>query len=314
MVYKINANKIFNLIGLPHEILNYINEFDELTFKTLILIFSSSEPISTFDLASKLNAETVQIEKSLLTLETKQLIIITDKTPAMNKTKNRFKPTAFEINFQELKNAKNSNYALQSMFEAAEKLYARPLKPIERRTLLYIFEFLNLEVDAILMAVDFSIRNKKSLNQMLKICENWSNNGILNHEQAEQQIKILNDRKKFENKIKKCFGIYGRALSINEKNYISKWTHDYGFNINMIKLAFNKCVDATGKLSFQYIEKILNNWKQKNYKTSKEVDENSVKQSSKETISKSYNLEEMLKNSKLIIQQELQHMKRKRAL
>ena len=54
MFYEINSKKIFKLIGLPHEVINYINELDETSLKTLILIFSENRVLSNFELSEKL--------------------------------------------------------------------------------------------------------------------------------------------------------------------------------------------------------------------------------------------------------------------
>ena len=54
MFYEINSKKFFKLIGLPHETALYINEFDETTLTTLILIFSENRPLSKTELSTKL--------------------------------------------------------------------------------------------------------------------------------------------------------------------------------------------------------------------------------------------------------------------
>ena len=74
------------------------------------------------------------------------------------------------------------------LFEQSEQLYSRPLKPTERRTLLYIYEYCELPIDVILMVVDFCIRYNKSPRQILSICEDWSDNDITTHEQAERVL------------------------------------------------------------------------------------------------------------------------------
>lgn len=46
----------------------------------------------------------------------------------------------------------------------------------------------------------------------------------------------------------------------------------------MIKLAFNKCIDSIGKLSFPYIGKILSTWYKNNIKTPEDIEKIDSKQ------------------------------------
>ncbi|MEG2074777.1 MAG: DnaD domain protein, partial [Angelakisella sp.] len=63
-----------------------------------------------------------------------------------------------------------------------------------------------------------------------------------------------------EGLIRSLFGINDRELSAKEKNYIATWFGDYGFDTDLIKLAYEKTVDNTGKVAFPYIHKILSQW------------------------------------------------------
>ena len=111
-------------------------------------------------------------------------------------------------------------------------------------------------------------------------------NGITSHKQAEQYIKDSTKRYDIEKHIKNCFGIQNRVLSLNERKYIYKWVFEYKFEINVIKIAYNKCVDATGKMSFPYIEKILQNWKELGIKTpsdTEKIGKNKIKNNAKKT-------------------------------
>ncbi len=48
---------------------------------------------------------------------------------------------------------------------------------------------------------------------------------------------------------------------------ISCWFETYGFDLDMVRLAYEISVERTGKLAFRYIDKILSNWRQLGYKT-----------------------------------------------
>lgn len=299
MFYEINSKKIFKLIGLPHEIISYLNELDETTLKVLILIFSENEPLSKIELATRLKKTIPEIEQALKKLEGKKIIsfpqqnsteiknssqkieILNNKTLKINnvsvvqKTNSVQKieePSAFQITAKEIIDYNKKNPEIKMLYEGAEKIYSRPLTSVERRELAYVAQMCgNLQIDAILIAIDFCNKNKKAMPQIRRICEDWSNKGILSYRQAEKQIKTMLENEQIENKVKKCFGIYNRALSSQEKTYILKWVKTYNFNIYMIKEAFNRCVDSIGQLSFPYIEKIMCGWHKNGIKTEQQL-------------------------------------------
>ncbi len=301
MKYEINPKKINNLTALPNEIKEYLREVSGDNFKVLFLIFSEKNFLSCFEIATKLDITVSQVEDAIRFWKFKGILKIPEEEKAIIKIE---KPSIEQITTKELIEAKNENKLVTMLFKEAEMLFKKPLRPIERRTLLYIYEFYKLDVDIILMVLDFCIRNKKSLKQILLICEKMADEDLTSHEEAENYIKKLTENLNIEKQVKHSFGIYERKLSTNEKKYINKWTEKYGFKINMIKLAFNICVDRTGKLSFQYIEKILQNWKKSNIKTPKEIEQLNLKKSKsneKNNKKTSYNLDEILSKNPLYI-------------
>lgn len=71
--------------------------------------------------------------------------------------------------------------------------------------------------------------------------------------------------------IRVLFGIEERELTKKEMKYVQDW-YDKGYSQKNIKMAFDKNMEMTGKLSFEYIDKILG-WKPS--------EENKVNQSAK---------------------------------
>ena len=303
MKYEINSKKIHNLSAIPFEVTKYLKEVSGENLKVLFLIFSEKKTLSSFEIATKLEITTLQAEEAIRFWKFKGILKLPEEDSAIIKIE---KPSIDQITTKELIAAKKENELVDMLFKEAEMLYKRPLRPIERRSLLYIFEFYKLPVDVILMVVDFCVRYNKSLKQTVVICEDMSDNDITSHEQTEKYIKNLTEKFNIENQIKNCFGIYNRKLSSNEKKYIFKWTKKYCFKINIIKLAFNICVDKTGKLSFQYIEKILQNWKKNNIKTEEDVEKlnSNIKNSkTKNNKNTSYDLDELLSKNPLYIKE-----------
>ena len=71
--------------------------------------------------------------------------------------------------------------------------------------------------------------------------------------------------------MQKAFGIENRGLTADNRRCISTWFYTYGFNIEMITLAYERTVDKIGKVSFPYINKILQSWHENHITTPEEV-------------------------------------------
>lgn len=156
------------------------------------------------------------------------------------------------------------NDQLRFILQTSEGIYGRPLTDTERRGLVYFYEELALPADVIVMAVDFCISNgKKQFNYLQKLCQGWAQDEINTHALAEEYIRRQSQRWGNEKLVMEAFGIQNRGLTADERRFISQWFQNLGYNIEMIRMAYERSVDKIGRLSFPYINKILQNWHEK---------------------------------------------------
>lgn len=155
----------------------------------------------------------------------------------------------------------DSSQPLKFVFEEAERLFGRPLTTMEQRVILSMHDWMNLPTDVILMIFEYcrSI-DKISIRQIEKEAAKWSDLGITTHELAEEHLSRLNLFNEQQRIVRECCGITSRNLTANEKKFIEIWFNEYGFDISMIKIAFEKTCDNIGKISFAYMNKILKQW------------------------------------------------------
>ena len=106
----------------------------------------------------------------------------------------------------------------------------------------------------------------KNIKYMEAVADAWAKDGITTLKMAE---KILNKKQKEVSMLKKCAQIFGlgRAFSEKEAQYISEWTNTMAMSEAMIKEAYARTTINTGKLSFQYMNKILSSWAKEGIKT-----------------------------------------------
>ena len=74
-----------------------------------------------------------------------------------------------------------------------------------------------------------------------------------------------------EGKLRTLFGLGTRTLTKKEQTCIADWTAK-AYPYELIVRAYEICVGYTDKVSFPYIDKVLQNWREKGYRTLVEVE------------------------------------------
>lgn len=297
MDYQLNLSEWSGMFALPNCAMSYVREASGTAVKTLLVILHSPARKPTpEEIASTLSISVDEAKDGIRYWMEKGILSPVKKSeqPVVKLVK----PGANTITSKELAEQLADNENVRCLFENTETLYGRPLNTTERKTLLYIYQATLLPVDVILMVIEFCLRiDKPSMNYIMKVCESWSEQEINTHEKVEEQIRVQLEKTESQRLVMNCFGIH-RKLSKKESTFIEKWIHGYQFQINMIRLAYERTVDAIGEISFPYINEILTRWHKNNIKTPEEAiayDSKSKTSSSTAESKPSYDLEELSK-------------------
>ena len=155
--------------------------------------------------------------------------------------------------------------ALAAELEAAR---GSVLSPSEREILAYLFGSLELSPEYLLVAAAYCReKGKKKLSYLEKMVAGWLEDGIDTYEKAESHIQRLTKQEDDEGRIRRLFGLPERALTAREKACVNRWFGEYMTPEVLMKLAYDRAVEATGKVSFAYIDKILAAWAAKGITT-----------------------------------------------
>ena len=106
-------------------------------------------------------------------------------------------------------------------------------------------------------------------NYIQTVAEAWSQNKIKTFNDLEQHFEKQEKIKSIGKTISKKLNL-SRPLSQYEEGYVSRWNVDYGYNFDVIELALKKTVSKTS-FSFDYLDKIITDWHDRNLKTPDEV-------------------------------------------
>lgn len=157
------------------------------------------------------------------------------------------------------------------LFKHCETLYGRPLKHNEQRTLMLMLEDACLSVEVSLILVDccFSIK-KATPAYMRTMALEWAESEIDTIEKAEKRMEEVVSLNGAVERFKKMFEV-SSAFSKQQKDMINTWVNTYLFSDEMINEAYQITLNATGKLAFPYMNKVLSSWYEKGIKTPQQI-------------------------------------------
>lgn len=289
MPYKINYEAYSNNFALPKKVID--DNFDSLNpiyLKVILLIYKNSYKHFSINLLSGLlKVAEVEVKNAIDYWIDKGLLFKSEITPIKSDAivlSTTAVPTHNTLNSREL----------SFLLECMEGLLKRPITSVEHKSIVHILEFIRLPADVILMAIEYCISIEKvNARYIEKVCASWADKGITSHDLAEQYLTLLKNTKQNENQLKTLFGIQNRSLTDYESDAMIRWLNEYKFSIDVIKLAFEKTVAATGKVAFPYMNKILSNWYELGYKTLADITSNDNKGKKFNSKTSSYDIDEL---------------------
>ena len=172
--------------------------------------------------------------------------------------------------------------SLSDLVLLAQELLAKPLSQSELETLYWIYDELGYSSEAVLIILDYCIaKGKKNLKYIEKVAVNWHEQGLTSPEQLLAHISSEDEKNGRLHSIRRGLGIADRPLSKTEEKYILKWLDTWSISEDMVLLAYEYCLLNTSKLSFPYMDKIMEGWHKNGITTKAAAEEESKKFKSK---------------------------------
>lgn len=106
-------------------------------------------------------------------------------------------------------------------------------------------------------------------NYIQTVAEAWYNNHITTFNDLDLYYQKQEKLNKMKKDITKKLGL-SRNLTEYEEEYIKKWMVDFSYGLDIIELALKKTTSKSN-FSFDYIDKIISDWHDRNLKSSEEV-------------------------------------------
>ncbi|MDR1630518.1 MAG: DnaD domain protein [Oscillospiraceae bacterium] len=163
---------------------------------------------------------------------------------------------------------------VRSLFLEAQNILGRTIGFDAQSALLMLHDHYGLPAPVILMLCEYARSHNKqnAMNYILKLGKDWAEREIDTFEKATEQLSRLETANAAWNRLKVLAGIATPLPTTKQQSYLSVWVGDWGFSVDMIYAAYEEMAEKTGGLSFNYINKILQNWHTLGLKTPAEVE------------------------------------------
>ena len=189
------------------------------------------------------------------------------------------------------------------LMQEAQIILSRPISNSDSATLLMLHDTDGLPVDVILMLMQYAISiGKRSMKYIEKMAISWANEDIDTIEKAENKIRVLENYRKAWVSVEKIIGIEHRAPSLKEDETANRWVNIWKISDDLIKEAYDRCVNSKGKYILSYMDGIIKRWYSSGIKNlTQVVDSDKLKKSQKEQEQKikeetSYDIDEYERN------------------
>ncbi len=147
---------------------------------------------------------------------------------------------------------------LKNMLTAVEATLGKQLTHTEVTCFVTLAKWYGLPCTIIPMLIQYckSI-GKSSISYIEATGIGWAAEEIDNFEKAEQKISALTARRRAWNSVRSALEIPERKATETELKFSDLWINSQHIDTELIRHAYDKCVNKTGKVSFSYMNGIL---------------------------------------------------------
>ena len=149
---------------------------------------------------------------------------------------------------------------IASLMQEAEIILSRPLSSGDSASLIMMHDTDGLPADVILMIMQYSCGIGKGMKYIESLSASWSAEGIDTLEKAEEKIRQISESNEAYRIVEETFGLDRHSPTAKEKENAKRWIMEWGFKRELLREAYEICVNSKGKYLPNYVNKILEKW------------------------------------------------------
>ena len=162
--------------------------------------------------------------------------------------------------------------SVRVLIDEAQRILGKMFNPNEVNIMVGMLDYLGMNEECILLLLAHCKRiGKSNLRAIEKYAYTMVDKGINDVESMEDEICTVEAMHTFEGEVRALFGMKSRALTSKEGKMLSAWL-SFGYNIDIVRMAYEITVNATGEPSLPYTNAILEKWNANAWNTASEIE------------------------------------------
>jgi DnaD/phage-associated family protein len=285
MGYYLNPAQLVSMFPVPASV---VDEHIKLATETQlkVLLYGIKHADKSFDIAFL--SEALSIDSSEVTdaldfwagfnilCSTEQPQIIKDDNSTVKASvtkpnailKNAVKPTREESARRGLECPE-----VAFILHETELKFGRGLRQSEISSLVWLYDDQGLSASLILMLVGFAVsEGRANIGFIERTALEWINDGVTDIDSAERRLIDLRQKRSAWHLVETAMGIEHRSPSKAELEAANTWVNEWGYDREVLRAAYEACVDSTSKFSMPYIKKISSEWHKSGVKTIDDIE------------------------------------------
>ena len=276
------AKKKINYIdgNIPENIANILNNSDEQDLKILTLLLMAAdkngEVEDSFAIEDILGISKSELDASLKFwrgagviggARTQKKKTAEEPASTVPKVETAHRNGAVESNgvegytSTELVTLLESRKDLASFIDEAQQVFGKTFSQKDIEIVVGLVDQYGFEEEAMLELLAYVRRlERKGVKYVEKVAISFYDDGITATADVTAKIALIERSKKSIYRIQQMFGFGARSLTKTEQTLFEKWTQVYGYDIDVIKFAYDMMIDAIQKPVPKYADKIVEKW------------------------------------------------------
>lgn len=162
---------------------------------------------------------------------------------------------------------------LKMLVDETQTTLGKVLSNSDIATLLMLKDTCGLPLDVIFMLIHYCVSiDKGNIRTIENIGIQWANDGVYSLEAADNKIKQIQKTTANFSIVSKAFGLKNVGSPTKKQlEYGDKWISEWKFSPEMLREAYERCVDTKGTMNLRYIDGILKRWHAGNVHTIDEL-------------------------------------------
>ncbi len=276
MDYYINPAAMKSLITVPAAAVNEnLKLASALQLKVLLYCFTdTAREISAEGIACALGADCDEVCDALELWMQKGVLLKNGEQPAAaeeKKEKETLMPDELPSR-EDVARRGNEDGRIRMLLREAQQKFGRNLKTNESSTLVWLYDDKGMDISLLLLLIQYAANNgKMRMGFIRKTALEWLDLGVENVAEGEQYFATLARQEISWRTVSSAFGIERKLAGKREQEFSDKWVGEWGFSKEMLREAYSICVDNLTKLSYPYINTVLEGWHKKGIKRVEDI-------------------------------------------